>query len=290
MTKLIKNAERDGGFTIMVPAVDDTITCAHGSQTVDVSSFNTYVQRTIAIPDGVDPTKISTSVVVDPDGTPHHVPTRVAIINGKYYAVIKSLTNRTYSVVWNPIEFADVANHWARDAINNMGSRMVVTGVGNKNYAPARNMTRAEFATIMVRALGLKSGTGESGFVDVSTADWYCAYIKTAASYGIIKGYDNGNFSPNDTITREQATTMIARAMKITGLDAKLTNGEISQLLSAFSDGTSASAYAKENIAACLKAGITSGTSDTTVSPKADITRAEVAVMVQRLLQKSGLI
>ncbi len=290
MTKVIESAAQNGGFTIMVPAVDYTITCTHGNQTVNVGSFNAYVERTIAIPDGVDPTKITTGVVVDPDGTTHHVPTRVTVMNGKYYAVINSLTNSTYSVVWNPIEFSDVSNHWAKTAINDMGSRMVVNGVGNNNYAPDRNMTRAEFAAIMTRALGLEPETGASGFGDVAVTDWYSGYIKTAAAYGIIKGYDNGNFGPNDTITREQAMTMIARAMAITKLSAGLTDGKTSQLLSTFSDGESASTYAKESIAACLKTGITSGTSETTLSPQANITRAEVAVMVERLLQKSNLI
>ncbi len=290
MTQVIENAAQDGGFTIMVPAVDYTISCTHGSQTVNVSSFNAYVERTIAIPDGVDPAKITTGIVVDSDGTVHHVPTRITLIGGKYFAVINSLTNSTYSVVWNPVEFSDVTNHWAKAAINDMGSRMVVTGVGNNNYDPDRNMTRAEFAAIIIRALGLEPGTGESGFGDVAAADWYGGYIKTAASYGIIKGYDNGSFGPNDTITREQAMAMIARAMKITGLKVTLTDNEISTLIGTYMDGASASDYAKDGIAACLKTGITSGTSATTISPKADITRAEVAVMVQRLLQKSELI
>jgi len=290
MTRVVENAAHDGGYTIMVPAVDYTITCTHGGQTVNVSSFNAYVERTIAIPDGVDHSKITTGVVVESDGTTHHVPTKITVINGKYYAVINSLTNSTYSVVWNPVEFSDVTNHWAKDAVNDMGSRMVVTGVGNNNYAPDRDMTRAEFATIMIRALGLEPGTGAAGFRDVAATDWYNGYIKTAASYGIIKGYDNGNFGPNDTITREQAMTMISRAMTITKLSTGLADGESSQLLSAFSDGESASTYAEESIAACLKTGIVSGTSDTTISPTADITRAEVAVMVERLLQKSNLI
>ena len=290
MIQVVENAAQDGGFTIMVPAVDYTITCAHGSQTVNVSSFNAYVERTIAIPDGVDPTKITTGVVVDPNETTHHVPTKVTVINGKYYAVINSLTNSTYSVIWNPVEFSDVTNHWAKSAINDMGSRMVVNGVGNNNYAPDRNMTRAEFAAIMIRALGLEAGTGASGFADVASTDWCCGYIKTAAAYGIIKGYDNGNFGPNDTITREQLMAMIARAMVITKLDAGLTDVETSQLLSKFSDEAFVSDYAKKSIAACLKTGIISGTSETTISPQANITRAEVAVMVERLLQKSGLI
>lgn len=290
MTHVVENAAQNDGFTIMVPAVEYTITCTHGSQTVRVSSFNAYVERTIAIPDGVDPSKITTAIVVKPDGTTHHVPTKVAVTNGKYYVVINSLTNSTYSAVWNPVEFSDVDNHWAKDAINDMGSRMVVTGIGNNNYAPDRNITRAEFAAIMVRALGLEPGTGTSGFGDVAATDWYSGYIKAATSYGIIKGYDNGSFSPNETITREQAVTMIARAMTITKLSVALSDSEADQLLSAFPDGADVSDYATGSMAACLKTGIISGTSDTTISPKADITRAEVAVMVERLLQKSNLI
>lgn len=290
MAQIVENAAAKGGYTIIAPAVDFTITCTYGGQTVRVASFNAYVERTIAIPDGVDPAKITTGIVVNPGGTVRHVPTSVRRIDGKYYAVINSLTNSTYSVVWNPVTFSDVTDHWAKDAINNMGSRMIVTGDGNGSYAPARSMTRAEFAAIIVRALGLEPGTSASGFSDVVSADWCSGYVKTAAAYGIIKGYDGGSFRPNDAITREQAMTMLARAMKITGLGTGLTDGETGKLLEAYSDGPTISTYAQDSIAACLKTGITSGTSATTLSPKAAITRAEVAVMVQRLLQKSGLI
>ena len=288
--KVVANAAVSGGFSIQVPAVEFAVTCTYNGQTVEVSTFNSYVERLIAIPAGVDPSKITTGIVVEPDGSTHHVPTEVIVINGKYYAKINSLTNSVYSVIWNPIEFSDVENYWAKDAINDMGSRMVVSGVGNNNYDPDRNMTRAEFAAIMVKALGLEPGTGTNSFDDVASTDWYSGYIKTAASYGIINGYDNGTFGPNDTITREQGMTMIARAMKITGLTVTLTDSDVSTLIGAYTDGASASDYAKDSMVACLKTGITSGTSATTISPKADITRAEVAVMVQRLLQKSGLI
>ncbi|MPM28888.1 hypothetical protein SDC9_75425 [bioreactor metagenome] len=287
---VVENAAEDGGFSIVVPAVDFTISCTYHGQTVEVSSFNAYVERMIAIPEGVDPAKITTGVVVKPDGTTYHVPTQVVEIDGKYYAKINSLTNSTYTVVWHPIEFTDVAGHWAKNAINNMGSRMVVNGDENGNYNPNNDMTRAEFAATIVRALGLAPGTGENSFGDVASSAWYCGYVQTATHYGIIKGYDNGNFGPSDIITREQAMTMLARAMKLTGLDVIVTDGDVSALLGAYTDGATASAYAEGSIALCLKTSITSGTSTTTISPKEYITRAEVAVMVQRLLQKSELI
>lgn len=188
------------------------------------------------------------------------------------------------------MEFADVSNHWAKKEINNMGSRMVVTSVGNTEYDPDRSITRGEFAAILVRALGLAQGTGGSGFHDVEGSKWYNGYIKTASEYGMIKGYSDVPFGPNDKITREQAMTMIARAMKITGLKVELSKSEVGSLLTNYTDGAFASEYAKTNIEACLKAGIITGRSSNSIAPKEYITRAEIAAIVQRLLQKSSLI
>ncbi len=287
---VVEDAANQGGFTLVVPAVEFSITCSYNGQTTTVNSFDSYVERTIAIPDGVDPNKITTGVVVDPDGTVHHVPTKIIIIDGKYYAVINSLTNSTYAVVYHPIEFADVASHWAKDAVNDMGSRLVVTGVDGKNYEPDRDITRAEFATIMVRALGLEAGVGDNGFSDVKTSDWYCGYIETAVSYGLITGYSDGTFRPNDKITREQAMTIIARAMGITELEATLTASEQNDLLAGYTDSSSASDYALSGIAACIDTAVVNGRTATTICPQNNITRAEVAAIVQRLLQKSELI
>jgi len=288
--KIAENAAAAGGYSIAVPAVEFTVNCTYGGKTVNVSSFNSYVERMIAIPDGVDASKITTAVVVEADGSVHHVPTEVTMINGKYYAKINSLTNSVYALIWHPLEFSDVETHWAKDEINDMGSRLVVSGVGNNMYEPKRSITRAEFAAIMVKALGLEPGTGTNGFRDVNNSAWYCPYIETATSYGIIKGYDKDTFGPSDTITREQAMTMIARAIDLTGIEANLTDSEISSLLAGYADGTSTSNYAKDGIAACIKTGIVSGTSENMISPKKYVTRAEVAVMAERLLQKSGLI
>jgi hypothetical protein len=290
MTKVIENAAQSGSFAIMVPAVDYTITCTYGNQTVDICSFKAYVERTIAIPDGVDPTKITTGIVVAPNGTIHHVPTKVTKITGKYYAVINSLTNSTYSVVWNHIEFSDVANHWAKNAVNDMGSRMIVTGMGNGIYEPGRNITRAEFAAIVVRAMGLEKGMTESAFGDVSALDWFNGYVDTATDYSLIAGYNGESYGPNDLITREQVISILARAMKLTGLSVSLTDSETSTLLEKYSDGATVSSYAKTSAAMCIKTGVVTGSSTTTLSPKSYVTRAEVAVMVQRLLQRSGLI
>ena len=289
-TRIVEDAANKRGLQIVGRPVEFEITCKSGDKTVDVSKFNGYVERLIPIPDEIDPSEITSGVVLNADGTFSHVPTQIVLIDGKNYAKINSLTNSVYAVIYNPVEFSDVANHWAKDAINDMGSRMVVTGVGSSTYEPDRSITRAEFAAVVVRALGLQKGTMESGFGDVTLTDWFNGYVDTATAYSLITGYDSASYGPNDAITREQAMAIIARAMKLTDLSTSLTDSEVSALLANYTDGASVSSYARESVAQCLKAAVVTGASSTTLSPKSYVTRAEVAVMVQRMLQKSGLI
>jgi hypothetical protein len=288
--KLVENSSVRGGFTIVTPAVEFNITCTHGDKTIKLDKFSSFVERTIAIPEGVNPSKITTGIIINNDGTFRHVPTKIVVIDGRYYAKINSLTNSLYSVIWNPIEFTDVSNHWSKEAVNDMGSRMIINGVGDKMYEPDRYITRAEFAAIAVKSLGLKPGTGENKFDDIKSTDWYCPYIETASEYGIISGFGNGNFRPNDKITREQAMTMIARAMKITGLEYELNSYDTELTFSEFEDSAEFSEWAVESMVKCVKTGIVTGKGANTIAPKDQITRAEVAVIIQRLLKASNLI
>jgi hypothetical protein len=100
----------------------------------------------------------------------------------------------------------------------------------------------------------------------------------------------NDTFGPMDQITREQAMAMVERAMKITGLKEELTDDEVNDILKAFKDSKQSSEWAEESAAACIESGIIEGKNGKTLAPKDHITRAEVAVIVQRLLQKSKLI
>ncbi|THF77599.1 glycoside hydrolase family 97 catalytic domain-containing protein [Cohnella fermenti] len=288
--ELVKDAADRNNYRLVINPVEFEIICASGDTTVAVSRFNGYVERTIALPDGIDPSGITTGVVLNEDGTFRHVPTRIIARDGRYYAVISSLTNSVYSAIWNPVEFSDMTGHWAADAVNDMGSRLVVSGVGDGSYAPGRSITRAEFAAIMVRAMGLAPSTAESGFHDVSLGDWFNGYVDTASSYKLISGYDTLSYAPNDTITREQAMTIMARAIAFTGLDASLGDSEIDERLAGYSDAADVSDYARASVALCLKTGLVTGKSAATIAPKDAVTRAEVAVMVQRLLNAAGLI
>ncbi|MFA9422065.1 MAG: S-layer homology domain-containing protein [Sedimentibacter sp.] len=280
----------NGKYTIVAPLVEFNIICTYEDKIINVSKFNNYVERTIAITEGIDLENITTGIVLNSDGTVRHVPTKIELIDGKWYAQINSLTNSLYAVIWNPLEFTDVAQHWAKEAVNDMGSRMIISGTGNNAFEPDRDITRAEFATIVVRALGLEPEIGENNFNDVDDEEWFNDYINSANSYNIISGYGNGQFGPTDMITREQAMTIIARATKITGLKTELTETEINNLLDSFEDSSQISDYAKENIAACLKAGIVSGRDGNLIACQDNITRAEVATVVRNMLIESELI
>ncbi|MEC0090461.1 S-layer homology domain-containing protein [Paenibacillus macquariensis] len=288
--KMLENAAAKGEFTLVAPPMSFTVRGIYGDKTIEVSKFNAYVERTIAISDGVDPNMSTTGVVVEPDGNIRHVPTKIVVVDGKYFAKVNSLTNSTYLVIRRyPVNFADVAQHWSKDMVNDMASRMVVNGVDATHYNPDAAITRAEFAAIIVRALGLAESGKTSAFRDVKSGDWYVGAVAEAQEYGIIQGYEDGAFHPSDTITRQEAMAVIARAMKWTGLHASVNGAEAESALASFTDGSAVDAWAKPEVAAAVKNGLVKG-SDIGLKPTNPITRAEVANMIQKLLQKSGLI
>lgn len=289
--RIVEDTANRNNYQVVVKPVEFAITCTSGSKTVEVSRFNGYVERTVAVPDGIDPGKITTGIVLNNDGTFSHVPTSIVVIDGRYYAKINSLTNSVYSVIWNPKAYKDVEGHWAQEAVNDLGSRLVLDDTGENRFEPDSDMTRAEFTAVLLRALGLmRTGTGKDTFTDVAKDAWYYDAVSIAYEYGIVSGYGNGKFGPMDVITREQAMAMATRAMKITGLFTDLKDSEVMSRLTAFGDSEEASAWARSSIAACVKSGIVSGRSGKLLAPGQSITRAEAAVLVRNILSKSELI
>jgi len=285
----VQNTADKNSYQLVVKPVEFEITCTNGTKTVSVSKFNSYVERTVAIPDGIDPKKITTGVVLNSDGTFSHVPTAIIVIDGKYYAKINSLTNSTYTVIWNPITFKDAEKHWSKSYVNDIGSRLIDSGVGNGNFAPDKAITRAEFASMIVKALGLKGTNFTDKFNDVKKSDSYYSCIYTAYEYGILQGYTNGKFGPQDLITREQAMTMLSKAMEIAGMDVNVSEADISSQLKLFKDSGEIASYAKQSASICIKYGIFDG-SKGKLTPKDSFTRAESATVVIKLLKKAGLI
>lgn len=290
MMKLVKSAAEKGGFTVVAPPVDFTVRAAYKDKTISVSKFNAFVERTITLPDDADLSGVLTGLVIEPDGTFRHVPTKIMKENGKAYARISSLTNSIYVVVKHPVSYTDVESHWAKEPVEDMGFRMAYEDPGADTFGPDQEITRAEFAALIVRGLGIRPETEAAPFSDVQTSDRYSSAINSAYAYRLISGFEDGTFRPKDKITREEAMVVVAKMMVITNLKAKLPAQDAETILQPYSDADEISSWARSGIADSIQAGIVSGRSGSELAPKANVTRAETASIVRRLLQKSELI
>lgn len=175
------------------------------------------------------------------------------------------------------IVFNDVNQHWALDAIQSAVRNKWFQGYADGTFRANSNITRAEMAAVIVRALKLeKPSNGELTFTDVESSHWAKEYIAVAAAHGIVNGMNNDSYAPNQSMTREQFAVMIVNAFKI-----KLTN-KVSQ----FTDHNSISSWAAESGNNLVSLGLLSGYPNGSFQPKKAITRAETASILIRLEQQ----
>ncbi len=191
-------------------------------------------------------------------------------------------------VVFSEKTFHDVQNHENQKAIEELAVRGIINGKTDEIYCPDETMTRAEFATIVVRALGLPEKKDKI-FDDVSETDWYRVYVNTAYSYGIVNGVSEKEFLPDGKITREEAATMILRAAMLCGMNADDNEVSIRNTLAEFSDYVKASDWAKTALAFCFNEAILDK-SVIEINPKEAVTRAEVAQSVYNMLIGASLL
>ncbi|WP_168120401.1 S-layer homology domain-containing protein [Paenibacillus sp. HB172176] len=290
-TAAFEESASEVGFTLLTSPVQFTVQAVYDSQTKEITDFPAYVERGIALPQGTNPTLASTVVILEPDGSVRHVPTRIIDDEGTYYALASSLTNSVYAVISHQQAFQDMDGHWSQTVVDDLSSRMVLSGTSKSRFQPDRPITRAEFAAILVRALGLKQESGSSSFTDVAAESWYSEAVRTASEYSLINGFEDQTFRPADNVTREQAMVMLANAMPLTGLTAGL-SVETTPFhgLDVFTDAANTSDWARNGVARSLQAELVSGRSSAELAPQANVTRAETAAMVWRLLERSGLI
>lgn len=184
--------------------------------------------------------------------------------------------------------FSDIKNHANKAAIEELASRGIINGMSKDTFAPNKTMTRAEFAAIVTRALGL-AAKDTKAFTDVPSSKWYAGYIGAANSSGIVNGVGGGKFNPDGTITRQEAAAMVARAAKLCGLDTTMDAAATRNMLAQFGDYRSAASWATESLAFCYSAGILDQ-SDLNIQPTKAILRCEIAQMLYNMLVVAELI
>ncbi len=187
--------------------------------------------------------------------------------------------------------FADISgtkDHANRQAIEGLAARGIIDGKGGGLFDPDATMTRAEFAAIIVRGLGLEPEANHS-FTDVKPGDWFAGSVGTAASYGIITGRGEGKFDPNGTITRQEAAVMVARAAKLCGMDTQLDPAAVQDTLAQFSDYTQTGQWTRQGLAFCYAQGILED-SALEIRGTERVRRCEIAQMLYNLLDSAKLL
>lgn len=184
--------------------------------------------------------------------------------------------------------FSDITNHANKTAIEELAARGIITGYNATSFGPNDTMTRAQFATIVVRGLGLPL-TATNNFTDVKAGSWYASYVGTAYSYGIVNGRTATTFDPEGTITRQEAAAMVARAAKLCGMDTELETYEILNVLAQFGDYMSIGEWARESMAFCYGEDILDQR-DLEIEPKRAILRCEIAQMLYNMLGSAKLL
>ena len=169
---------------------------------------------------------------------------------------------------------SDINGHWAQTQIELLATSGVISGYPDGTFGPARNVTRAEFAKMIIAFSGLSLEEGNDTFSDVDSTDWFLPYVLTAYNNGLVKGVSQTEFSPAGQITRQDVCVIICRY-----LDDRIPLSENLE----FSDASQVAPYAEQAIAALSDAGIITGYADASFRPQNPITRAEVAVMLSRV-------
>jgi hypothetical protein len=290
--KQMQDTAKANGYEIQIAPVTFKITKVEGTQLKELNKLAGYAERILLLPNGVAASKTPAGVMLQANGSISPVPSRVISYEGKQAVALNSVAGSgTFAVVSSAAwDFDDAQGHWAQTPIGDLAARRMVGGSSPGRFEPDRSITRAEFAAIAVKALGLEgAGTTALPFQDVSAADWYTAYLASAYEFGLISGFEDGTVRAQEEISRQQAMAILARAMALTGLPVDATDEEVKNLLASFGDADGIADYAKTAIAASVKAGLVSGRSSTEIAPDALMTRAEVATIVQKLLKLSGL-
>ena len=174
--------------------------------------------------------------------------------------------------------FSDVpANAWYIDAVQYAYDNGLMTGTSATTFEPNTSTTRAMIVAILHR---LENGpmADDAGFTDVTDGAWYADSVNWAASVGVVAGFEDNTFRPNDAITREQMAALLYNYAAYKGYDVSA-----SADLSGYSDQPSA--WAEEVMQWAVGEGLISGTSATTLDPQGNATRAQVSAILQRFLE-----
>ena len=174
------------------------------------------------------------------------------------------------------LRFTDLGSHaWAVDAINELAEKGIIKGTSDTTFSPSANITRADFALLLVRAFDLKSDNNEN-FADVSASDYFAAELAIARNTGIVGGIGDNKYAPRNTITRQDMMVIVYRALQKLGVELEIADVD-------YEDFADVADYAQDAVKALITSGLVNGKNGK-IAPADYTTRAEVAVLLKRIL------
>ena len=251
------------------PAETTTETRDDGSKVTTVTKPDGSVTETVTQPDG---TKSETVTTKNGDVT-------ITVTDENGEELVKAEIPATIPEPETKFEDVAEAAPWAEEAIHKMAGLELVNGTGGNKYSPVAPMTRGSLATVLHRLSQGKTDY-ESTFKDVAEGKYYTEGVAWAAKAKVVTGYTTDIFAPDDVITREQLAVMLARYAKLIGMDTKADSKALDQ----FADGKNTGEWAVDGVAWCVANGILKGKGQNDLDPTANVTRAEVAVMLDRFI------
>ena len=239
-----------------------------------------YLSIRVVIPDGINYEDIVLAWYDSAKEQWFAVPTVIDVSTGTITGLVEHFTKFAVLVRdKQPTQFFDVDKvkySWAEKEINYLALHGIVQGMGDGRFEPAREVNRAEFTAMFVRALGLDATVEYQGiFDDVHKDSWYAGYLQAAADAGIIKGLTENTFAPTERIKREQLAVMISRVLDGQGVEQEALK---------YKDADQIAAWAKHEISQVVSKNIFNGFPDGTFRPKETVNRAQSAAVIYRFL------
>ncbi len=196
-------------------------------------------------------------------------------------AKFKKIKKDEIKTGWNP--FTDVRQtDWFYDDVKYAYENNLMLGVSENLFEPNGSVTRAMLVTVLYRNEGEPEIEGVSTFTDVESGSWYDKAVSWAQANGIVNGYSQTEFRPNEPIIREQIAVIMHRYAKFKGIDVSV--GENTNILS-YDDAFDISAYAIPSMQWTCGSGLIKGKSESTLNPLDNATRAEIAAILHRFIE-----
>ncbi|QGG58199.1 S-layer homology domain-containing protein [Paenibacillus sp. B01] len=287
--KAVNDAVKAVGATQLADAYDFKVVAVGGGKELPIEKFGQLVQRTIPLTSAATPS--AAGVLFNPTAKElSFVPSTFAKADDKTIATLKRDGSSIYTVIQGKTaRFNDALPFWSKNAVESLSEKLIVEGTGKNLFEPKRGITRAEFAALVIRSLGVQPVTSSTyKFNDVISTKWYAGTVAAAAEIGLVIGDEKGNFNPNAPITRKEVAAIVVRATEYAGKSIKLSDADANAALAGFKD-TAILGWAKAEVAAAVKAGIVNGQSSTAIAGNAFANRAEAATMIARYLPIAGL-